>query len=191
MTLQIKRNLNFLGKFQFDYELSDNVNMTYRFGGDFETSTTNTHKGIIAFSPDSPNFGQDAETPGNYTERRINRTQMDHDLSLKYNQELNTNFNLNAIVGFNVNDRESNSLTGSITSIDVPGFYNLSNSLTPAEAFHGHSHRRLMGLYASVDLAYKNYLYLNLTGRNDWSSTLPTENNSYRLRRCYIKFLCN
>jgi TonB-linked SusC/RagA family outer membrane protein len=174
-----QKKFKLFGKFQFDYDFNDNLNMTYRFGGDFETSTTNTHKGIIARSPDSPNFGSSSATPGNYKEERINRTQMDHDLSLKYDKELNTNLNLNAIVGLNVNDRESNSLFGSISSIDVPDFYNLSNSLTPAEAGHTHSHRRLMGLYASVDLAYKNYLYLNLTGRNDWSSTLPTESNSF------------
>jgi len=117
-----QKKFKLFGKFQLDYDILDNLKMTYRFGGDFETSTSDTHKGIIAFSPDSPNFDSDSETPGNYTEQRINRTQMDHDVSIKYNQELNTNFNLNAIVGLNVNDRESNSLTGSITSIDVPGF---------------------------------------------------------------------
>ncbi len=184
-----QKKFKLFGKFQLDYDILDNLKMTYRFGGDFETSTSDTHKGIIAFSPDSPNFGSDSETPGNYTEQRINRTQMDHDVSIKYNQELNTNFNLNAIVGLNVNDRESNSLTGSITSIDVPGFYNLSNSLTPAEAFHAHSHRRLMGLYASVDLSYKKFLYLNITGRNDKSSTLPTENNSFGYGGATLSFL--
>jgi len=184
-----QKKYKIFGKFQLDYDILDNLKATYRFGGDFETSTSDTHKGIIAFSPDSPNFGSDSETPGNYSEQRINRTQMDHDLSLKYNQELNTNFDLNVIVGLNVNDRDTNSLTGSITSIDVPGFYNLNNSLTPAEAFHSHSQRRLMGLYASVDLAFKNYVYLNLTGRNDKSSTLPTENNSFSYGGATLSFL--
>ncbi|MCK5814930.1 MAG: SusC/RagA family TonB-linked outer membrane protein, partial [Flavobacteriaceae bacterium] len=184
-----QKKFKLFGKFQFDYDFRDDLKMTYRFGGDFETSTSNTHKGIIAFSPDSPNFGSDVEAPGKYTEQRINRTQMDHDVSLKYNKELNSNFNLNAIVGFNANDRESNSLTGMITSIDVPGFYHLSNSLTPAEAFHSHEHRRLMGLYTSVDLSYKTHVYLNFTSRNDWSSTLPIKNNSFAYGGATASFL--
>ncbi|RXP58602.1 SusC/RagA family TonB-linked outer membrane protein [Lutibacter sp. HS1-25] len=184
-----QKKFKFFGKFQLDFDILENLKMSYRFGGDFETSTSDTHKGIIAFSPDSPNFGSSSETPGNYSEQRINRAQMDNDFSFKYNQALNANFDLNAIVGLNVNDRETNSLTGRITSIDVPGFYNLNNSLTPAEASHTHDHRRLVGLYASLDFSFRNYAYLNLTGRNDWSSTLPIDNNSFAYGGATLSFI--
>lgn len=39
--------------------------------------------------------------------------------------------------------------------------------------------KRIVGVFGEVDLSYKNYLYLTVTGRNDWSSTLPKQNNSY------------
>ncbi|HRY34236.1 MAG TPA: SusC/RagA family TonB-linked outer membrane protein [Bacteroidales bacterium] len=51
--------------------------------------------------------------------------------------------------------------------------------LKKVAAGEAYSRRKTNSLYAFVNLAYKNYLFLDLTGRNDWSSTLPTDHNSY------------
>jgi TonB-linked SusC/RagA family outer membrane protein len=179
----------FFGKFQLDYDILDNLKLTYRFGGDIESSIANTHTGIIAFDPSSPNFGSDSETPGSYQELRRQRTQINHDLILNYNTNITESLELNSLIGFNANDRKTSYLSGSISSIDVPGFYNLINSLTPAEANQNEQNRRLVGAYLSVDLNLNNYLYLNLTARNDWSSTLPIENNSFYYGGQTLSFL--
>ncbi|PCH76607.1 MAG: hypothetical protein COB98_05780 [Flavobacteriaceae bacterium] len=97
----------------------------------------------------------------------------------KINKDISENLSINTLFGLNANDRKYSSLSGSISSIDVPGFYNLSNSLTPSVSGQYQQHRRLVGAYVSVDLDFRNYLYLNLTARNDWSSTLPSGNNSF------------
>lgn len=176
---ELEKN-KFFGKLQFEYNLLDNLKVMYRFGGDYETSIAETHIGIRgATDPDSPNYGAQSDSPGNYSEQRRTRIQTNHDVTLNWDTSVGDNLEINALAGFNANDRKYNTLIGSITSIDVPGFYNLSNSLTPSTSTQDHLHRRLIGLYAAVDLNLNDYLFLNLSSRNDWSSTLPTGNNSF------------
>jgi iron complex outermembrane receptor protein len=56
------------------------------------------------------------------------------------------------------------------------GGSDIFNRFRPQESFFD---KEINSTFASVDLAYKSMLYLTLTGRNDWSSTLPLDNNSY------------
>ncbi len=169
----------FFGKFQFDYDILDNLKATYRFGGDFETSLEETYKAIVAFSEGAINDGSQAAAPGYYREQRRNRVQINHDLMLNYNKALSEDITLNAILGFNANERVYNRLYAEISSIDVPEFHNLNNSLTPATADQEREQRRLVGTYLSADISYKDYLFVNATARNDWSSTLPEGSNSF------------
>ncbi|MBI9056483.1 MAG: SusC/RagA family TonB-linked outer membrane protein [Labilibaculum sp.] len=167
------------GKFQLDYDFTDDLRLSYRFGGDYEVALGETHTAIIDFTPGSPNEGSSSANTGAFRESRTERTQVNHDVMMSYKKNLSEDFTLNAIAGLNVNERSMTYLSGSITSIDIPGFYNLANSFSPSVSTHAHSKRRLIGVYANVDFSYRNYAYLTLTARNDWSSTLPLEQNDY------------
>lgn len=177
------------GKFQLDYEILKNLTVTYRFGGDYETSTSETHEAPVAFTPGSPNDGASTASAGNYQEVRRERVQMNHDVMVTYNAHFTNDWALNAIVGWNTNERKDSWLSGAINSIDVPGFYNLSNSRSPSVSNQRKETRRLVGAYMNADLSYKNYAYLTLTARNDWSSTLPQNNNSYFYPGATLSFL--
>jgi len=108
-----------------------------------------------------------------------------------YNSELNTDFMLNikkdfgedisfsAVLGHNFNQRNKRDLSAKVQGLDIPGFYNLSNSSTTPEVSEKITQQRLVGVYGSFDIGYKNLLYLNVSARNDWSSTLPASNRSY------------
>lgn len=167
----------FFGKLQLDYDILDKLKLTYNFGGDYENATIEQHFDAYSFSEGSPNESV-GEGTGSYSKQVIQRVQMSHDLYLSYNERFN-DLSLNAILGVNSNERSTSSLFGSINSIYIPGFYHLSNSLTPSTSSESASLYRLWGVYASVDFGYHDYLYLTLTARNDHSSTLPSENNSY------------
>ncbi len=177
------------GKFQLDYELLNGLNLTYRFGGDLETSTSESHTAPVKFTPGSPNESSSHANAGNYEERRRERVQMNHDLMAAYKTDWSSGVSLNAIAGLNVNERKYNWLSGKINSIDVPGFYNLKNSRSPSVSEQRKEERRLIGLYMNADIGYKNYAYLTLTARNDWSSTLPQDNNSYFYPGATFSFL--
>ena len=177
------------GKFEVDYELLKGLKVSYRFGGDYETSISETHTAPVAFTPGSPNDGSSSVNPGDYEEVRRERIQMNHDVIVTYSNSFNEDWSLNAIMGWNANERSYSWLRGAINSIDVPGFYNLSNSLSPSVSSQRKETRRLVGTYVNADLSYKNYAYLTLTARNDWSSTLPQNNNSYFYPGATFSFL--
>jgi outer membrane receptor protein involved in Fe transport len=61
----------------------------------------------------------------------------------------------------------------------VPGIYNIYNTRDLVPLAGEFTKRRLFALFADISLSYKNWLFLNLVGRNDWSSTLPVSNRSY------------
>lgn len=61
----------------------------------------------------------------------------------------------------------------------IPGIYSFNNSAIPLTNNQFNSQRRINSLYASASIGIKNAVFIDLAGRNDWSSTLPTDNNSY------------
>ncbi len=174
-----QKKYKFFGKAQLDYNLLDNLVFTYRFGGDFESSTGEQWTAKVAFTEDSFNDGSSSATSGSYSIIERKRYETNHDFYLNYNTQLTSDLGMNVLVGANLNERNYSELTGAISSIDVDGFYRLSNSLSDAIAAQDNSKKRMGGIYASVDFDYKNFLYLNVIARNDWSSTLPSDNNSF------------
>lgn len=69
----------------------------------------------------------------------------------------------------------SNAANGLIT----PGVYKLANAISAIEFNQKILNKRVNSVYFTANLAYKNKLFLDISGRNDWSSTLPERNNSF------------
>lgn len=184
----VQDKYKFFGKLQLDYDIRNDLKLTYRFGGDFESSIANTHLDAIFFAPESPNYGQSNENPGNYSQTRQQRIQTNHELFLNYNGRFG-DFSVNAVLGANSNQQSYDGITGEITSIDIPGFYDFTNSLTPAVAYQSSSMYRLYGAYINADIGYRDYAYLTLTARNDRSSTLPMDKNSYFYPSAMFSFI--
>lgn len=88
-------------------------------------------------------------------------------------------FDLRANLGGNLRANESYAAGFSTNSILVPGIYNLSNSAITPTVSNSESHSAVNSSYASVNMTYSRYWTVEITGRNDWSSTLPKENASY------------
>jgi TonB-linked SusC/RagA family outer membrane protein len=115
--------------------------------------------------------------------QRFDRTfrEMNYDLIATANKDLNNDLKLGVSLGANFNSRRINEITSSTNGgLNIPNVYTLSNSLNqvlPPTEFA--SKRDIRGLFATANLGYKGYLFLDLTGRNDVSSTLPSGNNSY------------
>jgi len=86
---------------------------------------------------------------------------------------------INSFVGAGRFQTENSKNTQKINSLIQPGLINLSNSSEFPTVSQFSSKKLINSVYGSTSLAYNNYLYLDLTARNDWSSTLPSNNNSY------------
>ena len=89
-------------------------------------------------------------------------------------------WDLNLLLGQSVEDTKSRTDRRNGYNFITEGVSSFENIATADKVFQStHSRKRLMGLYGEFRVAYKNIAYLTVTGRNDWSSTLPKENRSY------------
>ncbi|MCB8998514.1 MAG: SusC/RagA family TonB-linked outer membrane protein [Bacteroidales bacterium] len=84
-----------------------------------------------------------------------------------------------AIAGWNVNQRTQDRQSFQGNEIIVAGINDLDNTKTVLPNGGIYSKRRIIGLFGDVSVGYGNWAFLNITGRNDFSSTLPVANNSY------------
>lgn len=116
---------------------------------------------------------------GMYREDDIFWIEHNTDFLFTYNKLLNTDWGINVSLGGN-RMSQSNNFTSSIANeLSVPGIFSLNNSAIPVEITQYDTEKRINSLYGLGQIDYKEMLYLEFTGRNDWSSTLPAENNSY------------
>jgi len=88
-------------------------------------------------------------------------------------------FKISGLVGGTIYSQEAGSITGNGTSIVIPDYYNLGNFATQTVSANLTTQRRLLGAYTSIEADYADWGFLTVTGRNDWSSTLPTNANAY------------
>lgn len=97
---------------------------------------------------------------------------------ITYNKRWNK-ISLLGNIGATMYDNSQKSYTQSINSIIQAGLKNISNTLDHPIDTQDYSRKKINSILAAFSLGYKNFLYLDVTGRNDWSSTLPQQNNSY------------
>jgi len=106
------------------------------------------------------------------TDREINASFL-----LDINKKLGKNFAIHANIGANHQDNTYKS-AGTSGSVNIPGVYSVNNLLTFPYNI-GFSESKVNSVYAATDLSFKNYLFLTLTGRNDWFSVLNPKSDSY------------
>ncbi len=176
----------FYGKFQVDYDFLKYFKFTYRMGLDTTTGQSNRGEPNLyaLFYEGTPNGeGMGSNSPfygkeGSYSQQITRRREINQDLLLSFSMPIN-DFQINALAGFNGNERKYSYLYSSVSKLTIPTWYNLSNSAATPTVEQYLSLRRLMGVFGQVDLSWRNMLYVTLTARNDWSSTLPKENRSF------------
>jgi TonB-linked SusC/RagA family outer membrane protein len=120
---------------------------------------------------------------GQYNTNLRNFTETNVELLLGVNKQIAKNISLNGIIGGNLmKQQQRNDNYGGLGNngpFNIPFFYDISNTNASNIATQfNYVEQRINSVYASADLAYKNYLYLTLTGRNDWFSTLSPKNNN-------------
>ncbi|MCO5235474.1 MAG: SusC/RagA family TonB-linked outer membrane protein [Chitinophagaceae bacterium] len=154
-----------------EYDITKWLNASYQIGSN--TYTMNRLEVTDIGSRAAERKGEIVE--GNY------RTQtLESNFLLNINPKLkNRDFTLKAIIGHNVNQRTEKMTEVNGKEIISPGIYTLANTKDKTIRDTYSEIRRLWGVFGDVTLGYRNYLFLNATGRNDWSSTLPKENRSY------------
>lgn len=190
--LQNYKNLNDVsrvtGNFNIGYNPYSWLNIKERVGIDTYSDRRRTLSPKYSFIDGDESKdqypGNNARTNvGNYQIDQFNVTELVHDLMISASHKFNDDFEGSLMIGNNIRQRQTNSLstaTNASGGLVVPGWYNLNNSNGPINVITDQlTKRRLVGLYADLNLSYKNFLFMEATARNDWSSTLPINNNSF------------
>jgi TonB-linked SusC/RagA family outer membrane protein len=115
---------------------------------------------------------------GNFFTANLYNQIINNDLLLTTTHQLTEDIGLKVIVGHNVNEVSFRREQADAQGLTVDSLYTFANA-SAVSTNNGTNKRRLVGVYGDVGFSYKDILFLNVTGRNDWTSTLPKENNSY------------
>jgi len=114
---------------------------------------------------------------GSYTQNFRDRRETNMDFLVGANRKLG-DFAVGATFGGNTMDNTYQMLQESVTNFYVRGLYTIGNGQTKNPSY-SYSRKKVNSLYGTLDLSFRDYLFVNLTGRNDWFSTLNPKSNNY------------
>ena len=115
---------------------------------------------------------------GQFTTNNITYRQINNDLMISYETNFSDDWSFKAMMGHNINQNFTKYLDVTAKNLLVADIYSYSNAESVITT-NNQSKSRLIGVYGEVDLGYKDIVYLSITGRNDWSSTMPKSHRSY------------
>jgi len=158
-----------IGDIHLEAKILDGLTLKLRTGTDYYNDR---RKYQIKYGTNGTPFGSYAEDA--YTVDEKNTESI-----LQYTKKLNNDFSIDALAGFNLRSRSFSNNYQKAPRLAVPDLYTLTNSRDALTSSNSYSSLLVYSGYASTQVGYKNYAFLNLTARNDWSSTLPRNNRSY------------
>ncbi len=166
--LQEDNRNRFFGNANATIDLAEGLSATGRMGTDYYQFST--RNGIPIASVETALY--------NESEIRFQETNLEG--RLNYTKTFSDNFSMSAMAGGNIMRQLSRRTDlNSNGGLSLEGFYNISNSAAAPTIATNESQRGINSVFGQVNFGFMNMLYLDLTARNDWSSTLPEGENSY------------
>lgn len=152
-----------IGNLIAKYAFTEKINLTVRSGMDFSSEKREMRRA----------YSSNRFIKGAFAENNVGFRENNTDFLLNYSDQF-THFSWDLSIGGNRMDQSTSYSQLTANSLAQPGIYRLSNAATPLEITEYLTSKRINSLYALAKFGYKNFLYLDITGRNDWSSALAT-----------------
>ncbi|MDR8392134.1 SusC/RagA family TonB-linked outer membrane protein [Aliifodinibius sp. S!AR15-10] len=153
------------------YDFNDNLSLMVRASYDGEAGQSETK-----WYNDSYIIADN----GQYSLSKTNAYEWNGDFLLSYNRDLTEDWYVEANVGANIKkERNTGLFSNTGNALTVPNFFTISNTQNVVSTQSVGSPRDVQSLYAFGQIGWKNSVFLDITGRNDWSSTLPADSRSY------------
>jgi TonB-linked SusC/RagA family outer membrane protein len=157
-----------VGNFVVNYQLMNNLGLMVRSGVDYYNELRTWKRA----------YSTQRFPKGQYREDNIIYREVNTDFLLSFNQAFNS-IQFNAYLGGNIMNQKDHYSALTANQLVIPGVYNFANTDVPLKSAMRWYEKEIRSLYGSVSMSYDEKLFLDLTARNDWSSTLPVDNNSY------------
>jgi len=165
------------GNIASSYQFNDQWSLSLRTGMDY----SNEDRYFLR------NFSSNRFRNGAYAEHDVFYRENNTDLLLNYRKSL-SHFSVDFSIGANRLDQRASTKQSQTLSLAQPGIFKLSNAASPIEVFELESRKRINSVYGIVKLGYKDFLFLDITGRNDWSSALATPTSTDQVSFFYPSF---
>ena len=110
-------------------------------------------------------------TKGGFTQINTKNTELNLDFIASFNKTFG-DFNITAMAGANYRDLSWEDARIGATALTIPGVYTIANKDGAAYNLMDHSHRRSNSVYGNASIGWRNQLYVDLSARNDWDSTI-------------------
>jgi hypothetical protein len=176
-----------IGNMSLDYKLTNWFDIFGRISADDYSGLQEERRAVgsigtqfgVGTGPDG-SYDQ-PEVQSGYLRRDITHSEYNYDVMLNFNKDITKDFSIKGVLGTNIR-RDNDGLLVASTGggLIIPELYSLNNSVSalplPVEQAQKVG---VNGIYASATLGYKNFLFLDLTTRQDHSSTLPADNSIY------------
>ncbi|MFW0715436.1 SusC/RagA family TonB-linked outer membrane protein [Pedobacter sp. N23S346] len=161
-----QRRNGILSNIQATYKIASNLSFLLRGSIDYNKDIRETQR---PWDAAGNKFAQ-----GSYRVQNINSYETNVDFLVRYDKKITKDLQLNANVGGSQMRNEYKKSELRADGLVVPGIYDLTNNASPLVSVPDTARYRINSFYAALSFSFKNYLFLDLTGRQDWSSTLAT-----------------
>jgi TonB-linked SusC/RagA family outer membrane protein len=185
------RNDYFQGNVELKYRPIAGLTLTGRVG---ITTNNNSYKstvGKFVYSDYTKSISGSSKTDfaGSVTDNSGFSTQLVNDFLAQYKTSITKDFTFDIALGTTFRSNTSKTLNASTNGLVIDGLYNLGNSLNNPTATENNYLARQIGVYGEARFGFKDYLYLHVTGRNDWRSILEKANRSFFYPSADVSFI--
>ena len=151
------------GNISLKHQFTKNLSVSLRTGMDYSSEIRQLRR----------NFSSNRFQNGGYAEHDVKYREVNTDFLINYNNTFGE-FSFDISAGGNRLDQTASTKQSQTVNLAQPGIFNLNNAASPIEVFQFESNKRINSFYGIAKLGYKDFLFLDITGRNDWSSALAT-----------------
>lgn len=161
-----------IGIISLNYNFLNDFNLSYKIGTDNYTQFNKKITGDGSLI--------DTREDGYISQFEKDHTQLTSNIFLNYQKNITEDFSFDGMIGQSVEELDVRTTYTSGRSFLAPGIYSIGNILKEnQEISELITRKRIVGVFGELKFGWKNALFLNLTGRNDWSSTLPKDKRSF------------
>jgi len=162
-----------LGNIALNYKILPSLSLMIRSGTDYWTDTRINVSNFLRVR-------NGVRTPGRFSEEVLRSQETNSDFMLTYNKNINADFGLNVQVGGIKRTNYYKRNYFYVGEMVVDGLYNAGNSVPSQNTIESEIRKsETQSLFGTANLSWRDALFLDLTARNDWSSTLPANARSY------------
>lgn len=174
---------------QWKDQVRGNVSLTYDFA---DWLSAKVFTGIDVYEDrreEVYSVGSNRSRNGEYTESIRYVSEWNSRLTFELNRDITDQISVTSRFGVENRKRRYNLNSAYASALSVPGVHNIENAATRPELQDWTLRKGTNSLYGQASIGFREYLYLDLTGRNDWTSTLPEDNNSYFYPSVSLSFI--